>query len=962
VNIAFIRQSGIVHTPDRKYYPYVRPGLAAGSLVGRDQELSRLLGLVADAAAGRGSAVLVEGEPGIGKSALLRAACAHAAATGCQVFRGAGDELSQALPLLPLLEALRVREGAADEHRAAIVRLLRGELATAGGVDAATAAAEHLVALVDDQCAAAPVVLVVDDLQWADQATVGLWGRLARSAHHAPLLLVGVVRPVPRRNGLAALRRGVDPAARLRLGPLGPDAVRQLVAALTGAPPGPRLSRLAEGAAGNPLYLTELVDALVRAGALVTTADGQAEARLGATPASLAAAIADRLGFLSDQAREVLLAAALIGVEFAVADLATIRGSAVSELLPALREARWAGVLAESGSKLAFRHPLIRAALYDEVPASVRAAWHREAARALARAGAPPHKVARQLLPAGESMDAWAIDWLVGVAPALVARAPAMAADLLRRAMRCLVGPARDERREVLACRLADALFRLGDAAAAERVATATLAEVSGAERLVDLHWTLAQCRALLGRSTESLPALRQALARVGDEPGHRARLLVLLARTHRAQGEVETAGHYADQALAEATASGDGWALGWALHVLAVVSVMRGQVADALSLFERGLAVTRDRPDLADLRQLIQINHAVALGDLDRYPEALRAAEEVRHAADRTGNLVRLAQAQSALAELLFESGRWDDALVEVDVLTDESKDPGVVCCDHGIAATIAFHQGDAASAHRHLNALACYADRIGNRVIAGLMLARSLELEHAGDEAGALAVLTAGVEHDAEELEELEDLLADAVRLAVRLDRGDVAAQVAARAAQLAEGTEVPHRAAAALHCQGLRDGDPDVLLRAAERYGEAGRPLPRAQALEAAAAAFVAADEPSSARAAFVRAHDGYTALGASYDLARLATRFRAYGIRRGPRVRHRRARTGWESLTPTETRVAALVVEGLSNRQIAARLFLSPRTVGTHVSHILAKLGVHSRIDIAREAAIRSIATS
>lgn len=133
-------------------------------------------------------------------------------------------------------------------------------------------------------------------------------------------------------------------------------------------------------------------------------------------------------------------------------------------------------------------------------------------------------------------------------------------------------------------------------------------------------------------------------------------------------------------------------------------------------------------------------------------------------------------------------------------------------------------------------------------------------------------------------------------------------------------------------------------------------------RIKSPEAAAAAFVAADEPSSALAAFVRAHDGYAALGANHDLARLATRFRAYGIRRGPRVRHRRARTGSESLTPTETRVAALVVEGLSNRQIAARLFLSPRTVGTHVSHILTKLDAHSRIDSAREASIRRLASS
>ena len=108
-------------------------------------------------------------------------------------------------------------------------------------------------------------------------------------------------------------------------------------------------------------------------------------------------------------------------------------------------------------------------------------------------------------------------------------------------------------------------------------------------------------------------------------------------------------------------------------------------------------------------------------------------------------------------------------------------------------------------------------------------------------------------------------------------------------------------------------------------------------------------------SPARGAFTGAIDLYTSLGATRDVARLQARFREHGIRRGPRVKHRQARSGWDSLTPTEIKVAALVEQGLSNPQIADKLFLSPRTVATHVSHILGKLDVNSRIDIAREAA-------
>ena len=103
------------------------------------------------------------------------------------------------------------------------------------------------------------------------------------------------------------------------------------------------------------------------------------------------------------------------------------------------------------------------------------------------------------------------------------------------------------------------------------------------------------------------------------------------------------------------------------------------------------------------------------------------------------------------------------------------------------------------------------------------------------------------------------------------------------------------------------------------------------------------------------------DIYNSLGAGTDVARLQTRFRAHGIRRGPHPKHRQARSGWDSLTPTEIKIAALVEEGLSNPEIAAKLLLSRRTVATHVSHILKKLDVHSRTDIAREAALRTIAS-
>jgi DNA-binding NarL/FixJ family response regulator/tetratricopeptide (TPR) repeat protein len=945
--------------------PVVPSATPGGALIGRDADTALLVRLVGEVTGGRGTAVLIEGEPGIGKSVLVRAALAEAPRVGCQVFWGAGDELGQALPLLPFLDGLRVREPYASPRRNTILRLLRGELAADRGTDVSAALAEQLLALVGEQCAVQPTVLVIDDLQWADQASIALWGRLARSARQLPLLLVGMMRPVPQRDDLLALRRAVDDAVRLQLTGLGGAAVTELVTALAGGQPDDKLLALADGAAGNPLYVTELVAALARSSSLTVTESGAAELTDGPAPSSLSAAIADRLGFVSGPVREVVQAAALLGVDFAVPDLATVLGRGVADLVPAVDDARAAGVLTESGYGLAFRHPLIRAALYDEIPEPVRAAWHRDAGRALAEVGAPADRVARQLLQAVggpgdpvEPMDPWMLSWLDRTAELLVGQAPQVAAELLRQAVASsAAGSAQHDR---LVSRLADALYRVGDVAGAEQVANHALAHAVEPDLVVDLHWTLAQCGIKVGRSAESLATLDRALAAPGISARHRARLLVLAARTHSHLGEVEKAGQVAATALTAASEAGDNWAMGWALHVLTIVTAVQGQITDALALFDRALTVTEGDPALTDLRLLLQINKAVALGCLDRYEEALAAARQARHLADLAGTLIRLAQAHSALGQLLFDTGRWDDALAEVQAWHEDLKEPVAACCDLGIAAVICFHRGETAVARGHLAAAVPHTRRIGNRVIGPLALARSLDCEQRDALPEALAELTAGFDDNAEELEELEPLLADAVRLATATGDLDTAKALTGHAEARAAESEIPHRQAIALYCSGLLGQDATRLLAAAERYRHAGRALLSAKALEAAAGSFVDADDRDQARGAFTRAVEIYMSLGAAADVARLQARFRAHGIRRSPHSKHRRARSGWDSLTPTETKIAALVEGGLSNPEIAAKLFLSRRTVATHVSHILKKLDVNSRIDIAREAARRNIA--
>jgi DNA-binding CsgD family transcriptional regulator len=629
----------------------------------------------------------------------------------------------------------------------------------------------------------------------------------------------------------------------------------------------------------------------------------------------------------------------------------------------------------------------------------VRGAWHRDAGHALAAAGAAPDRVARQLLralggiaedrvgldppPAGQAapasdgpalqierpplgtrasstdlIDQWMLDWLAVSADSLVDQAPAVASELLGQAVAGI--PAGSVEHGWLASRLADALYRTGDRSEAERVAERALGHASDPDLVVDLHWTLAQCRMLGGKSDESFATLRQALDAHGITPKHRGRLLVLAARTYLNFGEVEAAGREANKALVSAENVNDTWAIGWALHVLAISAAIRGDLAGALPLYDRALAVAETDPTLRDLGILLRINKSASLCNLDLYDEGLAAAEQARQQADQVGTAIRLAQAHFTLSQALSETGRWDDALAEIAVVPEDLKEPIAACCERGIAAVIGFHRNELDAARRHLAAAEGYAKRSGHHTVPPLLAAQSLEKEQIGDFSAALTVLTSALDANPDDLGEIEELLSEAVRLAVKIGDRTTAQSVTTRAAGFAEGSEIPHRQANALYCRGMVDRDSGVLLAAARRYADAGRPLPRAKALEAAAECLVEADDRTAARQAFEQAVEVYEFLGAEADLNRVQSEFRGHGIRRGPHSKHRRAVSGWDSLTDSELKVAAFVEEGLSNPEIAARLMLSRRTVATHVSHILKKLNVTTRTDIARESARRSAA--
>jgi len=197
----------------------------------------------------------------------------------------------------------------------------------------------------------------------------------------------------------------------------------------------------------------------------------------------------------------------------------------------------------------------------------------------------------------------------------------------------------------------------------------------------------------------------------------------------------------------------------------------------------------------------------------------------------------------------------------------------------------------------------------------------------------------------------------LSDVVRLAQAVGRLDIGAAAARAADREVCLRPTPATRAAARHCRGLIEANPEEVRTAARLYESVGAPLLQAAALEDAAVLDADRGDAVIARVTYLAAVDIYRELGATWDVMRVDARLRPYNIRRGARGSRRRSALGWEAFTPAEERIAVLVAAGQSNATIATRLLLSRHTVESHVSHILRKLNATSRIEIAQAAARR-----
>jgi DNA-binding CsgD family transcriptional regulator len=871
------------------------------------------------------------------------------------------DPLTQQLPLRVMLDSLQVRVGSADPRRSHAAGLLRKrQLSLMAGGNASATGLEVLITLVDELCAAAPMVLVVDDLQWADEASLLVWHQLAASASQLPLLLIGTCRPTPRRAEVqqvrtALARRG---GTVLALRPLAEKDVAALVTAMAGTPSAQALSRLTTQAAGNPLYVRELVDALAREQASADRPAAEVAQSGQRLPGSLAGVLTDRVGSVLPETARMLEAAALLGGRFAVTDLAVVLRRPVSDLVAGLEEAMAAGIVAGSGEELVFRHPLIRQALQESMPLALRAALHAEAARELAGHYADVLTVAQQLSAAAQPGAGWVLDWLVQAAPALAARAPQLAVELLRREL--------DERPsggatwDSLITSLVSAQLAAGSCQEAASQARQALSVLTDPARRAEMYWMLAHAEVSAGRSDDAIAIVRRVLTQA-ELPGEwRARLLALLSLLERASDGLDLADATARQALTVANDAAEPFAAAHALTNLWLTSSIRRDHPAALGHIDRALRGLGDGPGHGDLRSIALDARVFTLQNLDQWPQAELALRDAREFARRTGRPDSTTWANAAV--LRYWLGQWDDALAELG--PDATEAPGLMysflherwsaLLIHGVAALIAGRRDQRTVAGQHLRrGLALPIENLTDRENRDFLLAaHALALEQRGEPRLAMLELAALLPRHREEMTLTHQWMPGLVRLALAADDPGMARAAAQAAAAEAAAESQPARAAAArLRCDGLLAGDPEPLREAVAHYRKAGPAGELPAALEDLAVVLAARGHREEGRAALNEAVDLYEGMQARWDIRRAESRLRPHGIRRGPRTQRRtRAASGWDALTPTEVKVAAMVARGDSTSDIARGLFLSRRTVQTYISRILAKLDAKSRVEI------------
>jgi ATP/maltotriose-dependent transcriptional regulator MalT len=960
--------------------------LLAEQLVGRAEELGSLEQVLDELDRGRSGAIELVGEPGIGKTRLLTELAARADARGQLVLSGSASELERDLPFSVFVDALdeyvrgleRSRLDALDDDvRTELAHVFPSLTALATGREVAPQHERYrshraVRELLEQLASRQPLVLLLDDFHWADSASVELLGALLRRPPAAPVLLALAVRPrqLPERLSVAVERaHRAAMLTRIELGALSPEEARAL---LGDAVDSSDATVLYEESGGNPFYLEQLARWLDRAGG---TAGVHDEISLAAirVPSTVAAALTEELALLSDSARLVLEGAAVAGDPFEPELAAAAARMPEASVMEAVDELLQLDLLrtTEVPRRFRFRHPLVRRAVYEAAAGGWRLGAHERCAEVLATRGATASTRAHHVERSAREGDVEAVAVLREAGEEAVRLAPASAAHWFADALRLLppTAPA-EERVELLLARAGTltATGRFTDSHSALLEAIAIVPADSHA-----LHARLARACAgvesLLGRQEEAGARLASALERLADQHSREAVTLMLQLTVNALwRTRYEAMHDWAERALKAARQLGNTPLTAAALAELALADSMTGAAERAESNRSEAAVLVDSLSDDELARHLEAATWLAGVElYLDRYAEADLHANRALAVARATG------QGEPFLLLVATLGGVWRQRgkLAEAGELLDGGIEAARLLGNtHALVWTLLSRSAAAL--------------RMGNVELALDTAEESVDLSqhadsnfHAAEAAADLgaALLETGQPERAVEVllgsaggEELV-LIAGSPRVRylevltrcwLALGRHAEAQRAADSAQGWASAVRLPmaaawaDRAAAAV---ALHAGDParaaEQALSSAAAADEIGAPVEAALARTLAGRALAEAGQRDRAATELQRAAREFEACGALRyrDEAERELRKLGHHIHRRTRPGEADA-AGLESLTERELQVARLAVDGKTNPQIAAELFLSKKTVETHLRNIYRKLNVSSRVTLAR----------
>ena len=918
-------------------------------LVGRSTERARIDALLDTARAGSGGALVIRGEPGVGKTALL--GFARERAGGMRVIEAQGVEAETELPFAGLSQLLAPVLDRAGRLPAQQRQALAGALGLgAERPSECFAAYVATLSLVAEAADDDPVLALIDDLHWLDSASVEALAFVARRIRDEPIALLLAERDEA--PGGPALRH-VDA---MKLDGLDAEAAAALVAAVAPEPVRDSVvDQLRRQTAGNPLALVELAQ-------LLSTAQ-----LAGAEPlpeplpagAALERTFGARMAALPEDTQRALLIAAAHDSGALPPLIAALRARGLE--LAALEPAEAEGHVTVGDDGIAFRHPLLRSAAYYRAAAPARRDAHAALAAAFAehpreRARRAWHLAGATLEPSEKvaaELDAAAGDAFARGAPSAAGRAFEAAARLTEN------GASRAQR--LLAAARAHHLA--GAPELALRLLDETLAATGGPLIRADAQRLRAQVQALAiaPRAIQAMLIEEAALVKPHD-PARASGMLLDAAYASTILGEPREALRLAEQAWPAAKAAGGTVRLAAAL-VLGGSRILCGDTAGGDPLQREALA-------LLDLTELTLSGYFVAPAGmtelwLGRYEEGRRLLAAGVRGIRAEGALTALPHATLALAFADFYLGDWAAARAHADEslqVATELDQQAFLVQPALVLGLIAGAQGRFGEARTLLRDALERSDRYGveSTLTVGGWAQGQVELAAADYDAAVVVLEPTGRFSLERGLEEpgvalwAQDLAEAYIRTG-RVDEAEATLAVLARQATQS-GRRLAH--AGVERCSGLMAADADVhthFERALAWHDGVACPYERARTELCFGERLRRAGRRSEARAPLRRALTAFELLGAEPWAERARRELRATG----QRVRRRTPDTR-DQLTPQELRVALLVVDGATNREAAATLFVTPKTIETHLNNAYRKLGIRSRVELARHLSLNPAA--